>query len=98
MGRVAAAVLWGAALAMAPASPPVPAPEAVVETTQGRFVIRLRADLAPKHVAHFVKTATAGGYHGTTFHRIIPGGIVQGGDPYSKDPGRANTAVGAWAC
>jgi peptidyl-prolyl cis-trans isomerase B (cyclophilin B) len=89
MGRVAAAVLWVASLAMAPASPPAPAPEAVVETTQGTFVIRLRADLAPKHVAHFVKTATAGGYHGTTFHRIIPGGIVQGGDPYSKDPGRA---------
>jgi peptidyl-prolyl cis-trans isomerase B (cyclophilin B) len=61
----------------------------VVETEHGSFVIRLRPDLAPAHVAHFVKTARAGGYDGTTFHRIIPGGIIQGGDPVSKDPARA---------
>jgi cyclophilin family peptidyl-prolyl cis-trans isomerase len=66
-----------------------PAPEAVIETAQGSFVIRLRPDLAPRHVAHFVKTAKAGGYDGTTFHRIIPGGIIQGGDPLSKDPAKA---------
>ena len=48
MGRVALAALAALSLAMAPAlaAPPV-AQEAVVETTQGRFVIRLRADLAP---------------------------------------------------
>jgi cyclophilin family peptidyl-prolyl cis-trans isomerase len=71
-----------------PASGPARArgPEAVVETEHGAFVIRLLPELAPKHVAHFVKTAKAGGYDGTTFHRIIPGGIVQGGDPLSKDP------------
>ena len=88
MGRVAAVVAAVAALAVAPGSPPVPQ-EAVVDTDQGSFVVRLRADLAPLHVAHFVKTAKAGGYDGTTFHRIIPGGIIQGGDPYSKDPKRA---------
>ena len=53
------------------------------------FVIRLRPDLAPRHVAHFVKTAKARGYDGTTFHRIIPGGIIQGGDPLSRDPAKA---------
>ena len=53
------------------------------------FVIRLRPDLAPRHVAHFVKTAKARGYDGTTFHRIIPGGIIQGGDPFSRDPAKA---------
>jgi peptidyl-prolyl cis-trans isomerase B (cyclophilin B) len=90
MGRVAAAFAACATLAMAPppAAAPAPAQEAVVQTTQGSFVIKLRPDLAPRHVAHFVKTAKAGGFDGTTFHRIIPGGIIQGGDPFSKDPAR----------
>ena len=67
------------------ASPPAP-PSAEVETAQGTFVIRLLPDLAPNHVAHFVKTAGAGGYDGTTFHRVVTRGIIQGGDPLSKDP------------
>ena len=67
----------------------VAAQEAVVETAQGSFVIRLLPDLAPAHVKHFVKTAKAGGFDGTTFHRIIPRGIIQGGDPLSKDPALA---------
>jgi peptidyl-prolyl cis-trans isomerase B (cyclophilin B) len=77
------------ALALALLALPVSGQEAVVETAEGSFVIRLLPELAPKHVAHFVKTARAGGYDGTSFHRIIPGGIVQGGDPLSKDPGQA---------
>jgi len=68
-----------------PAASPA-ASDAVVETAQGWFVIRLLPELAPRHVQHFAKTAKAGGYDGTTFHRIIPRGIVQGGDPLSKDP------------
>jgi peptidyl-prolyl cis-trans isomerase B (cyclophilin B) len=78
------------ALLFAQAAPPSPAAsEAVVETAQGRFVIHLLPALAPRHVQHFVKTARAGGYDGTTFHRIIPRGIIQGGDPLSKDPAKA---------
>jgi peptidyl-prolyl cis-trans isomerase B (cyclophilin B) len=65
-------------------------PEAVVETPKGSFTIRLFPDVAPKHVRHFVKTAKAGGYDGTTFHRVIMGGIIQGGDPLSKDPDKAS--------
>jgi len=75
--------------AQAPAASPAASPaatEAVVETAQGRFVIRLLSELAPRHVEHFAKTAKAGGFDGTTFHRIIPRGIIQGGDPLSKDP------------
>ena len=62
--------------------------EAVIETAEGSFTIRLLADVAPRHVAHFAKTARAGGFDGTTFHRIVPRGIIQGGDPLSKDPAK----------
>ena len=62
---------------------------AVVETALGSFTIRLLPAVAPNHVRTFVKTAKAGGYDGTTFHRLIAGGIIQGGDPYSKDPAQS---------
>jgi peptidyl-prolyl cis-trans isomerase B (cyclophilin B) len=64
-------------------------PEATLQTAEGEIVIRLLPELAPGHVKHFIATARKGGYDGTTFHRIILGGIIQGGDPLSKDPARA---------
>ena len=63
--------------------------QAVVNTSAGTFVIDLRPDLAPNHVAYFIKLARAGAYAGTTFHRVIKHGIIQGGDPLSKDPAKA---------
>jgi peptidyl-prolyl cis-trans isomerase B (cyclophilin B) len=63
--------------------------QAVVNTTEGEFIIDLRPDLAPTHVGYFIKLAREGAYNGTTFHRIIRHGIVQGGDPLSKDPAKA---------
>jgi peptidyl-prolyl cis-trans isomerase B (cyclophilin B) len=84
-------------LLAAPSPRPAPSPsplspqEAVVETDAGVFVVRLLGDVAPRHVRHFLKTAGSGGFNGTTFHRIIPRGIIQGGDPLSKDP--AKTAL-----
>jgi cyclophilin family peptidyl-prolyl cis-trans isomerase len=78
-----------AAQTAAKAAPEVEVKEVVVTTDLGAFVIRLRPDLAPLHVRHFLKTAKAGGYDHTTFHRIIAGGIIQGGDPLSKDPAKS---------
>jgi len=60
--------------------------QAVVETSLGTFVIDLAPDDAPQTTAYFTKVAQEGGYDGTTFHRMVKYGLVQGGDPLSKDP------------
>ncbi|MGH9411677.1 MAG: peptidylprolyl isomerase [Vicinamibacterales bacterium] len=62
--------------------------QAVVDTTAGTFVIDLRPDLAPNHVGYFMKLAQDGAYTGTISHRVIRDGIIQGGDPLSKDPAK----------
>ena len=62
--------------------------QAVIETSAGSFVIDLSPELAPNQVAYFIKTASEGGYDGTTFHRMVKFGMVQGGDPISRDPAR----------
>jgi cyclophilin family peptidyl-prolyl cis-trans isomerase len=59
--------------------------QAVLDTTAGTIVMDLLADRAPNHVALFIKTAESGGYDGTTFFRMVKYGIVQGGDPVTKD-------------
>jgi len=63
--------------------------QAVVETSLGTMVFDLLADAAPNHVAHFITRAREGAYNGTIFHRVITMGIIQGGDPLSKDPAQA---------
>jgi len=62
--------------------------QAVVETTAGTFIIDLLAEAAPNHVGLFMQTAEEGEYDGTTFHSMVAGGIVQGGDPFTKNPDR----------
>jgi peptidyl-prolyl cis-trans isomerase B (cyclophilin B) len=59
--------------------------QAIIETPSGTIVLDLLADRAPMHVAHFIKTARDGDYDGTVFHRVVRQGIIQGGDPLSKD-------------
>jgi cyclophilin family peptidyl-prolyl cis-trans isomerase len=63
--------------------------QAVVETSMGSFVIQLLPDKAPNHVGYFIKQARDGAYAGTTFFRLIRYGLIQGGDPLSKDPAKA---------
>lgn len=55
-----------------------------IETTKGVFEVTLFPKAAPKTVDNFVKLAKKGFYNGTTFHRVIPGFVAQGGDPLSK--------------
>ncbi|MDI6792199.1 MAG: peptidylprolyl isomerase [bacterium] len=67
---------------------------AVIETKWGKIVLRFFEEDAPGHVANFKKLAKEGFYDGTTFHRVIPGFMIQGGDPLSKDENRANDGAG----
>jgi peptidyl-prolyl cis-trans isomerase B (cyclophilin B) len=60
--------------------------QAVVETDAGTFVIELRPDLAPNHVGYFIKLAREGAFNKTVFHRVLRLGIIQGGDPLTRDP------------
>ncbi len=64
--------------------------QAVIETAAGRFVIDLRPDLAPNHVGYFIKLAHEGAFDGTIFHRVMRLGIIQGGDPLTRDPAKAS--------
>lgn len=64
------------------------APEVVVETAKGSFVVRLRPDRAPKQTGLFLAAVRQRAYDGTTFHRVVPEALVQGGDPLTLDPAK----------
>ncbi|MGH7164669.1 MAG: peptidylprolyl isomerase [Nitrospiraceae bacterium] len=66
-------------------------PIAVIKTKFGEMEIKFFPDLAPKHVENFIKLAKDGVYNGTIFHRVIPGFMIQGGDPNTKDPAKKET-------
>ena len=68
------------------------ATKAVIDTVQGVIELDLFSDEVPGTVANFEKLAKEGFYDGTTFHRVIPNFMIQGGDPYSKTgKGRVGT-------
>ncbi|HMU55938.1 MAG TPA: peptidylprolyl isomerase [Nitrospira sp.] len=60
----------------------------------GEIVLRFFPHVAPGHVKNFVDLAKKGFYDGTTFHRVIPGFMIQGGDPNSKSADRASHGTG----
>lgn len=59
--------------------------QATIETNLGTIELELWPDKAPKSVANFVALAKKGFYDGTLFHRVVPGFVIQGGDPLTKD-------------
>ena len=63
---------------------------AIIETNLGTIVFKLLPDLAPETVRNFEKLARDGFYNDTLFHRVIPGFMIQGGDPNTKS-GNKNT-------
>ncbi len=81
---------------LVPAFPQAPieridlAQQAVVATSEGTFVLSFNPDKAPRHVQLFLSLAAQGAYDGTLFHRVVKWGIIQGGDPLSKDPAKRN--------
>src|SRR5438477_11488826 len=61
---------------------------AIIQTSEGDMVVQFWTDAAPKTVENFKKLARSGFYNGTTFHRVMKGFMIQGGDPYTKDPAK----------
>ena len=68
---------------------------AIIETKFGKIIVEFFPDDAPKTTANFKKLAQEGFYNGTTFHRVIPGFMIQGGDPNTKsDPHSSRAGTG----
>jgi peptidyl-prolyl cis-trans isomerase B (cyclophilin B) len=67
---------------------------AVIETKFGNIELRFFPDVAPNHVKNFIDLAKKAFYDGTTFHRVIPGFMIQGGDPNTKIPDRSKHGFG----
>ncbi|HEX9160553.1 MAG TPA: peptidylprolyl isomerase [Thermoanaerobaculia bacterium] len=67
---------------------------AVLHTTEGDITIRFFPDVAPNHVKNFLDLAQQGFYNGTKFHRVIPGFMVQGGDPNTKTDNTSSWGTG----
>jgi peptidyl-prolyl cis-trans isomerase B (cyclophilin B) len=68
--------------------------QATIETKFGKIVFKLLPELAPEHVRNFVNLAQSGFYDGTLFHRVIPGFMIQGGDPNTKTPDKSRWGQG----
>jgi len=67
---------------------------AVIETKFGKIEVQFFKDRAPGHVKNFKDLAKKGFYDGTIFHRVIPGFMIQGGDPNTKSDDRSNHGMG----
>jgi len=68
--------------------------KATIETNFGKMVFELLPDIAPETVRNFITLAKRSFYDGTLFHRVIPGFMIQGGDPNTKKPDKSKWGVG----
>jgi peptidyl-prolyl cis-trans isomerase B (cyclophilin B) len=68
--------------------------KATIETNFGKIALELFPNIAPETVRNFTKLATSSFYDGTLFHRVIPGFMIQGGDPNTKKPDKSKWGVG----
>ena len=83
----ASALVVGVCALMATSQAAPQRPRATIETSKGRLVIELYKDQAPKTVENFVKLVKQGFYNGLLFHRVIPGFMIQTGDPTGTGQG-----------
>jgi peptidyl-prolyl cis-trans isomerase B (cyclophilin B) len=67
---------------------------AIIETKFGNIELKFFPEVAPNHVNNFIDLAKKGFYDGSTFHRVIPKFMIQGGDPNSKNPDRSKHGMG----
>lgn len=86
-----AALLDRALLGAADKASEAKAPKAIIKTKFGEMEVTFFPEKAPKHVENFVSLAKSGFYNGTIFHRVIPGFMIQGGDPNTKDLNKPET-------
>lgn len=68
--------------------------KATIETKFGKIVFKLLPDIAPETVRNFVNLAQSDFYNNTAFHRVIPGFMIQGGDPNTKMPDKSKWGFG----
>nr|AIF19449.1 peptidyl-prolyl isomerase (PPIB, ppiB) [uncultured marine thaumarchaeote KM3_86_G02] len=68
--------------------------DAIIKTSFGNIKFSLAPDIAPETVRNFSQLAKSGFYNGTLFHRIIPGFMIQGGDPNTKNSDKSTWGQG----
>ena len=66
----------------------------IIKTSFGNIKFNLLSDIAPETVRNFSQLVKSGFYNGTLFHRIIPGFMIQGGDPNTKNPDKSTWGQG----